>query len=403
MIKIIDKEQCCGCSACLHICPKNSITFKEDKEGFLYPSVNMETCIDCGLCEKVCPVLNQDEERIPEKVYAAKHEDDEIRMKSSSGGIFTLLAEHVIDDGGVVFGARFNEKWEVIHDYTESKEGLAPFRGSKYVQSNIRESYKQVADFLKEGRKVMFTGTPCQVAGLKKYLRKDYDNLLTVDFICHGVPSPMVWRKYLDEEIYSQYEVNGSVQENSSKLSPVLTSVNFRDKSTGWKKYSVAFKYTNIAADEERNIVISSIFTDNTFMKAFLSNLSLRPSCYSCPAKSGKSGSNITIGDFWGLENVISGLDDDKGMSLICINDYNILNADVTDVIRDKKRVDFFSSINENSCMLKSVNKPINRKFFFNCLTGYNIKTSLQKATSARCLCRLQRILYRGLYGAFSE
>ena len=168
MIKIIDKEQCCGCSACLHICPKHSITFKEDKEGFLYPHVNTETCIDCGLCERVCPVLNQNEERIPEKVYAAKHEDDEIRMKSSSGGIFTLLADQILDEGGVVFGARFNDKWEVIHDYTETKEGLAPFRGSKYVQSYIGDSYKIAETFLKSGRKVMFTGTPCQIAGYKK-------------------------------------------------------------------------------------------------------------------------------------------------------------------------------------------------------------------------------------------
>lgn len=391
MIKIYKKEDCCGCSACVHICPKHSISFKEDSEGFLYPHVDLKTCVDCGLCEKVCPVLNQNDERLPLQTFAAKHRDDEVRMKSSSGGVFTLLAEQIIDAGGVVFGARFNDKWEVIHDFTDTKEGLAPFRGSKYVQSNIGESYKQVADFLKEGRKVLFTGTPCQVAGLKKYLRKDYDNLLTVDFICHGVPSPMVWRKYLDEEIFR------SAIENFSKLSPVLTSVNFRDKSTGWKKYSVAFKFSNIAADEGRNTVLSSIFTENTYIKAFLSNLSLRPSCYSCPAKSGKSGSNITIGDFWGLENVIPGLDDDKGTSLICLNNDNILN---TDVIRDKKRVDFYSSIKENSCIYNSVNKPINRKYFFYCLARYNIKTSLHKAISARCLCRLQRILYRILYGS---
>ena len=232
MIKIIQKEQCCGCSACLHICPKHSISFREDKEGFLYPQVDTATCIDCGLCEKVCPVLNQGEERMPLKVYAAKHADDEIRMKSSSGGIFTLLADQIIDKGGVVFGARFNENWEVVHDYTETKEGLAPFRGSKYVQSNIGNSYKQVEEFLKTGREVMFTGTPCQVAGLKKFLRIDYENLLTVDFVCHGVPSPMVWRKYLAEEIVRQGN------------NPVVTGVNFRDKSTGWKKFSFVLNFS---------------------------------------------------------------------------------------------------------------------------------------------------------------
>lgn len=294
MIKIIDKELCCGCSACLHICPKSSITFKEDKEGFLYPQVNMETCIDCGLCEKVCPVLNQDDERIPAKVYAAKHKDDEIRMKSSSGGIFTLLAEHVIDDGGVVFGARFNEKWEVIHDYTESKEGLAPFRGSKYVQSYIGNSYKIAESFLKSGRKVMFTGTPCQIAGLKKFLRKEYDNLLAVDFVCHGVPSPLVWRNYLKNVAQGQR----------------VTDVAFRNKAHSWKKYNFSIK-------GEAGTLIDQPFYENLYMRGFLEDIYLRPSCYECACKSGKSRADITLGDFWGIENHLPEFDDDKGVTIV--------------------------------------------------------------------------------------
>ncbi len=308
MIKIIRKEQCCGCSACLHICPKRSISFREDKEGFLYPQVDTATCIDCGLCEKVCPVLNQGEERMPLKVYAAKHTDDEIRMKSSSGGIFTLLADQIIDQGGVVFGARFNENWEVVHDYTETKEGLAPFRGSKYVQSNIGNSYKLVEEFLKTGREVMFTGTPCQVAGLKKFLRKDYENLLTVDFVCHGVPSPKVWRKYLEEEVARQDD------------SSVVTGVNFRDKSTGWKRFSFALNLSKAVVEGEQNTVLSSVFSENEYMRVFLSNLNLRPSCYKCAVKCGRSGADITIGDFWGIDNIDPNFSSDKGISLVLLN-----------------------------------------------------------------------------------
>ena len=201
MIKILDKKDCCGCNACVQKCPKHCITMKEDKEGFLYPNVDENVCIDCHICEKVCPVLNQNMERMPLNVYVGKNPNEEIRIKSSSGGLFTMLAEQVIDDIGVVFGATFNEKWTVVHDYVETKEGLAKFRGSKYVQSNIGNSFKKAMDFLNEGRKVLFSGTPCQIAGLKNYLRKDYDNLITVDFICHGVPSPGVFRTYLQEEI----------------------------------------------------------------------------------------------------------------------------------------------------------------------------------------------------------
>lgn len=201
MINIIEKKDCCGCSACVSICPKHCITMSLDNEGFLYPQVDNESCIDCGLCEKVCLVLNQGKECKPFQVYAAKNINEEIRMKSSSGGIFTLLAEQILHEGGVVFGARFNADWEVIHDYTETKEGLAAFRGSKYVQSRLGDSFCQAEHFLRQGRKVMFTGTPCQIAGLKLFLRKTYDNLLTVDFICHGVPSPGVWKKYLEELI----------------------------------------------------------------------------------------------------------------------------------------------------------------------------------------------------------
>ena len=223
MITINNKHNCCGCSACVQACPKQCISFEEDEQGFRYPLVDKAICVDCGMCEKVCPVLNAGEPRQPLAVYAAINPNEEIRKESSSGGIFTALAESVLDEGGVVFGARFNDQWEVVHAYTESKEGLAPFRGSKYVQSRVGETYRQTKVFLQQGRKVMYTGTPCQIAGLKRYLGKEYDQLLTVDVVCHGVPSPMVWRDYL--------------RDITSDNLPQIASINFRDKSTGWKNF----------------------------------------------------------------------------------------------------------------------------------------------------------------------
>lgn len=164
MISILDKKKCCGCSACAQRCPKHCIKMIEDSEGFLYPKVDGDTCIDCGLCERVCPIQNPGEDRVPLAVYAAKNPNEVIRRQSSSGGIFTILAEQIIDEGGVVFGAAFNDKWEVEHSYVENKEQLVKFRGSKYVQSRIGESYKDAKSFLKEGRRVLFSGTPCQIA-----------------------------------------------------------------------------------------------------------------------------------------------------------------------------------------------------------------------------------------------
>lgn len=171
MILITDKSLCCGCSACVQKCPKQCISLKEDNEGFLYPIVNTDTCVDCGICEKVCPVLNPEDTHEPLKVLAAKNRDEKIRMESSSGGIFTLLAEPIIREGGVVFGARFDEEWQVTLDYTETIDGLSAFRGSKYVQARTGDTYRQCEQFLKEGRKVLFTGSPCQIAGLNHYTK----------------------------------------------------------------------------------------------------------------------------------------------------------------------------------------------------------------------------------------
>lgn len=398
MIEITQKEYCCGCSACVHICPKHSISFQEDKEGFLYPKVDLETCVDCGLCEKVCPIINQDSEHEPRKVYAAKNEDEGIRLKSSSGGVFTLLAEKIIEDGGVVFGARFNENWEVIHDYTYTIEGLEPFRGSKYVQSAIGESYKQAETFLKTGRKVMFTGTPCQIAGLRKFLRKDYKNLLAVDFVCHGVPSPLVWRMYLKEEIARQGEAGKNSVLASPKDAPVLTGVNFRDKSVGWKKYSFVLSFSKASAVGEQNTVLSSVFTENDYMRAFLSNLSLRPSCFNCSSKAGKSGADITIGDFWGIETVLPELDDDRGLSLLMLNT-ELGSKHFTSINCQLVEVNISDATMSNSAYRLAVPRPVNRDYFFSALVKRGFATAFNGTVSTRLLYRLVRYCYRRVNG----
>lgn len=294
MITISDNKLCCGCSACVQACPKQCISFDEDKQGFRYPAVNKGLCVDCGLCEKVCPFINQNEIKIPLNVYAAINPNEDIRMKSSSGGIFSMLAEKVIEDGGVVFGARFDANWEVEHDYSESKEGIDVFRGSKYLQSKIGETYKQTRDFLQQGRKVLYSGTGCQIAGLKKFLRKEYDNLLAVEILCHSVPSPLVWRKYLKEKCGG----------------PQVKAINFRDKRSGWSNYS----YSIVVNHEGGKYIEPS---SGPYMKGLTSNLTTRPSCSQCPARFGKSGADVVIGDCWGIWDIHPEIDDNKGVSLL--------------------------------------------------------------------------------------
>lgn len=306
MIRISEKFNCCGCEACSQRCPKQCIEMRADNEGFLYPVVDVSRCINCGLCEKVCPELNKRNPGIPLKVVAAKANSRDIVMQSSSGGIFSLLAVKVINKGGVVFGARFDENWNVVHDYTESLDGLEVFRRSKYVQSRIGNTFEKAEEFLKSGRMVLFTGTPCQINGLKLFLHKNYENLLAVDIACHGVPSPSVWNIFLREYLQG-------IPLNE------ISSINFRDKKHGWENYcfTVKLKGDNI------NKVVSSPYRENIYMRAFLKNLIIRPSCENCCAKTPLNASDLTIGDFWGIKNVSPDFYDENGVSIIICNTNN--------------------------------------------------------------------------------
>lgn len=298
MLEIKDKKNCTGCHACWAVCPRKCIQMVPDEEGFLYPNIHLSQCIDCGACEKVCPVLHPADISYPLKVYAAQHGDETVRLNSSSGGVFSVLAEEIIRKGGVVFGASFNEDWQVVHSWTEQLEGIAAFRGAKYVQSLIGDVYHHVRCFLKQNRWVLFSGTPCQVAGLKHFLRIDYERLLTVDVVCHGVPSPLVWRIYL-ESINPQKER--------------ITHLSMRDKSRGWKQYGMDIR-------TGKNTLYIGKAASNLYSQGYLDNLYLRPSCYACLAKKGRSHSDFTLGDFWRIERVHPLMDDNWGTGLVLVN-----------------------------------------------------------------------------------
>lgn len=327
MINITDKHNCCGCEACVQICPKQCIAFVEDDEGFRYPIVDESVCVDCGLCERICPMQSMREINVPLKVLAAYNEDEDTRMVSSSGGVFSLLAQQTIDKGGVVFGARFNENWQVVIDSAETEEDYKRFRGSKYVQADTNNSFVKCKNLLTEGREVLFTGTPCQIAGLKSFLRKEYEQLITVDLACHGVPSPKVWNDYLECEIERQYKtahravVGNNTVFHSLSLMSLIKDIRFREKTDGWKKYRFVLQIAKSPDAGENNSVLSSIHDKNPYFQAFNMGVILRPCCYTCTLKNQcRSGSDITLADFWGIENVFPSMDDDKGTSLVLVN-----------------------------------------------------------------------------------
>jgi coenzyme F420-reducing hydrogenase beta subunit len=313
---------------------------KNDAEEFWYPEVDYNKCIKCGLCIKVCPIINKTVVDNQPVAYSCINKNEKIRLESTSGGIFTLVAEQILDDGGAVFGAAFNENFEVEHNYIKTKDGLAFLRGSKYVQSKIGDTYIKTKEFLNQGKKVLFSGTPCQIGGLKSYLGNDFENLFCIDIICHGVPSPKVWRKYI-------YFRERFARSNAKRIA-------FRMKSEGWKRFSVAFLFNNDT--EYRNT-----FDKDLYMRAFLKDICLRPSCYDCSFKTLNRESDLTLADFWGVQKMMPEMDDDKGTSLILVNSSKGQN--MIDQIKDKiilKPVDINIAVSYNQAAIKSA--PYNRK-----------------------------------------
>lgn len=360
MISIKDKSKCCGCHACFNICPKNAIEMKEDEKGFKYPVVDEEKCIDCGICEKICPILNKSKEKIKPLAYACYNKNEKIRLESTSGGIFTIIAEYILDNNGCVFGAAFNDNFLVSHIKIERKEDLYKLRTSKYLQSNIGNTYKEAKELLESEKKVLFTGTPCQINGLRSYLNKEYDNLYTQDIICHGVPSPKVWEKYLE---YREKKDSGQIQK-----------VNFRQKDNGWSSYEILIKYNENEYRKDHN--------DDIYMNAFLRDASLRDSCYSCSSKGYNRRADITLADFWGINNILPEMNDEKGTSLIMINTKK--GNELFKHIADKmvyREVEFDEAIQYNPSYYNSADKPAFRKEFFENLGKLYFEDLIEKYT----------------------
>lgn len=303
MIRIQKKEDCCGCHACAQICPGKCIEMRPDEEGFLYPRIDAAACVQCGLCEQVCPILHPQPEPQGKQpaAYATINRDETVRRESSSGGVFTALAEQVLAQGGVVFGAAMTaDQHGVHHIAVESLEGLAALRGSKYLQSTIGDTYARAKQALHAGRKVLFTGTPCQIEGLRRFLRgREEPNLLCVDLICHGVPSPRVWETYVSEQ-------------ETCAGAPARRTF-FRHKKYGWKTFALFLEFSNNKAYEH-------VLGEDVFLQAFLRNACLRPSCHACAFKKLNRASDITVADYWGVEAQHPEMDDDKGTSLVLVH-----------------------------------------------------------------------------------
>lgn len=374
-IEITDKELCCGCTACKNICPKNAIEMVQDEEGFLYPKVDKEKCIECGKCKKVCPVLNKKNIAKVQSGYVLNHKDLEIRANSTSGGAFTPIAEYVLDKNGVVFGATFDKEYKVVHQYIEDKNELSRFRGSKYVQSFLGKSFVEAKKFLDEGRFVCFSGTPCQIEGLKNYLEKGYDNLITVDIMCHAVPSPLVLSKYL------------SYIRKTKLHDEEIKQVMFRDKS----KYG--FKYSTMTIRSENYEYCNGIDTD-PYLRAFFGDLSDRPSCYNCAFKKLYHESDFTIWDCFIAEKFDKKLDDDKGTSRMLINTKK--GHMVFDEIKNK--FDFTKIQVDNLTknvkeMYNSVSFPSKREVFFEDINKLEEKEFFKKYFPNTLKTRLEKYI----------
>ena len=303
MHQLCERKYCTGCTACASVCPKGCITMAADEDGFLFPVVDAEKCVSCGLCEKVCPIITPLEKPVNEPAaYAAYSRDEAMRLSSSSGGVFTEFARAVLKDGGAVFGAAYHGEFEVAHICAENEADLARLRGAKYAQSDLGDSFRDVKRRLEQGQKVLFSGTPCQVGGLKAFLRKDYEKLLTVDFVCHSVPSPMAWREYV------KYRAR---QDNDGEMP---RAINLRDKRTGWTNYQYSNLFTY--ADGHTHTARSG---ESLYMKLFVGDYINRESCVNCRFKGYSRVSDLTIGDFWGIWEIAPEMDDNKGTSVMLV------------------------------------------------------------------------------------
>lgn len=368
MIELCSHDNCTGCGACYNICPQRAIKFKNDMEGFSYPQINTEKCVGCGQCLSVCPQLREmDMEDFKGNLcYAAWSNDETLRARSSSGGIFAALAKEILSRNGVVFGTTIQDDFYVCHIKVDSLEKLSKIQGSKYVQSDIRDTFRQCRDEIQKGRLVLFSGTPCQIDGLMYFLKKKPDNLLTVDILCHGVPSRKILFSYVE-----------SIEHRYGKK---VKKFDFRDKTTckGWENSC----HTRIELDD--GTVVNSDSESILFWDSFLSNIYLRKNCYHCAYAGKKRVGDITIGDFWGIKN-LSDENKFKGVSLILINTDkgNEFVQDI-DVSLETRKID--EAIGKNQTLETPFAEGPNRDRFFSDLDNGDFKKAVYRAIPKRML-----------------
>ncbi len=293
---------CCGCGACMQVCPRNAISMEKDSKGFYYPVINEDKCIHCGICVKKCQCLSDKAfictQKEPE-VYAVVNKDLNSLKDSSSGGIAYVLAAYMLEQQGVVFGAVYNENMDIVHQMVDDKEELWRLQGSKYAQSRINKTYQQAEQCLKNGRKVLFTGTPCQIGGLYHYLGKDYPELYTMDIICYGAASLGVFKDYVS---WKEKKTKGKIKH-----------INFRSKLDRW-----GYSITVITYDNKKSLVKYS--EEDEWYQIFLSHVATREACHYCKYTNLQRKSDITVGDFWGIEKFRPDLECEKGLSKVLLN-----------------------------------------------------------------------------------
>lgn len=335
---IKDKSKCCGCGVCSNVCEFNAIQMKPDSEGFLYPEVNYTLCKKCRKCMNICTSVQNKKVEVEPDCYAIYSKNSEAKLASSSGGCFHLLSKYVLDNGGIVCGAAFDKDWNVEHILVDNINELKKIQTSKYLQSKSYEIFPEAKKIASEGRLLLFSGTPCQVNAFRLYLGKDYDNVILIDIICHGVPSPMVWQKYLK-----------NIAGNET-----VTLVNFRDKTNGWQTFSMRI--------DTQNKSYCKTFPEDNYMYLFLNNLILRPSCYDCSNKSLNRFADISIGDFWGIDMYHPELNDNTGISaLIVYTEKGMKHFERIKSAAVFEKTTLKNITTGNSAYYSSVRKPHNR------------------------------------------
>lgn len=381
MEKLVEKSACCGCEACYNVCPKNAISMVSDDKGFKYPKIDEKSCINCNMCKNVCPVLNKKSPDVFLGAYACYNKNEDERLKSSSGGIFILLAREILKKGGVVFGASLSPEFRVEHIYVDKEEELKKLLGSKYVQSNIGDCYRIAKKYLNDERYVLFSGTPCQIEGLKSYLGKEYERLYCQDIICHGVPSPKVWEEYK------------KLRKELDKKVP--KSVMFRNKDKGWDKLNIKFEYEDTS--------YSNVAKRDLFFQLFLNDIILRDSCYDCKFKGKSRNSDITLADYWGIDKVHLDMYDNKGASLVTIQ--STKGKELFNSILDKliyKETKLSEAIKYNPLMVISPSINSSRYEFFDNLGKCDFeklaKDSILKGEKFRGINNVNTKLIKEIY-----